>query len=201
MASGGAMGTGFAWKDGVYPGTGGDCGPSLAKGATCTIVVTFTPGGVSPLFGQVRVSYNDGGATRTSVRALTGTPTARAHVTVAEFFGVNNCTNCGPFDFGTVPAGGSLEQTFTVYNTGALAATGLMPTAALTAPFSYKGTSGYPGTGGDCGAALGAGNFCSLVIVFHPLGAGPASSTVGVIYDDTFLSPLGASRAVTGTGN
>ena len=51
------------------------------------------------------------------------------------------------------------------------------------------------------GASLGAGNFCSLVIVFHPLVAGPASSTVGIIYDDTFLSPLGASRAVTGTGN
>ena len=36
IGSAGSMGTGFAWKDGTYPGSGGDCGATLAVGATCT---------------------------------------------------------------------------------------------------------------------------------------------------------------------
>ncbi len=113
-----------AGRTGTFPGTNGDCGATLAAGATCTVVVTFTPSGTATLFGQVRVSYSDGGTPATATRAVTGTPTARAHVTVAEFFGPNNCTNCGPFGFGTVAVGSTIEQTFTVYNTGALTATG-----------------------------------------------------------------------------
>jgi hypothetical protein len=200
LASGGAMGTGFAWEDGAFPGTTGDCTGMLAVGGTCAIAVTFTPGGPTALYGQVRVSYYDGGATRTAVRAVTGTPTARAHVSVSEYFGPNDCTNCSPFDWGSVTIGGSLEHTFTVYNTGALTATSLMPTASLAAPFSFKGLSGYPGAGGDCGAMLAPNGHCSLVLVFAPQASGLATGTIAVTYDDTFASPLDASRAMQATG-
>jgi hypothetical protein len=202
MASGGSMGTGFAFKDGNYPGTTGDCGPTLAVGATCKIVVTFTPTGSVPLSGQVRVAYNDGAAIRTAVRAVSGTPTARAQLNVSEYFGApTGCTNCGPFDWGTVPVGGSLEHTFTVYNTGALTATGIMPSGSLAAPFAFKGLSGYPGQGGNCAASLPAGQFCTLVLVFAPQSTGPATGSVGVLYDDSFMSPRGVERAMQGTGN
>jgi hypothetical protein len=199
-ASAGSMGTGFAWKNGNYPGTGGDCGATLAAGATCQLIVTFTPSGSAMLIGQVSVAYSDGAAAHTAVRTVSGTPTARAHVTVAEFFGVNNCANCSPFDFGNVAVGNAVEHTFTVYNTGALPATALMPAAGLSAPFAYKGAGGYPGSGGDCGAALPAGSFCYLVVVFAPQSPGTASRTLAVSYNDTFLSPLTASRAITGAG-
>jgi hypothetical protein len=200
MASAGTLGTGFNWKDGTYPGTGGDCGAMLAVGATCKLVVTFTPSGLATLFGQVRVAYNDGATTRTAIRGVMGTPTARAHLTVAEFFGPNNCSDCGPFDYGSVAAANTLEHTFTVYNTGALPATSLMPTSGLNAPFAYKAPGGYPGNGGTCGSMLAAGTSCQLIVVFAPQGAGSANSTINLGYDDTFASPLTASRAITGTG-
>ena len=96
--------------------------------------------------------------------------------------------------------GGSNERTFTVYNTGALAATSLAPAPGLNAPFGYKTPGGYPGNGGNCGTMLAAGNWCQLVVVFAPQLAGPAAGTLAVSYDDTFMSPLTASRALAGTG-
>ena len=75
-----------------------------------------------------------------------------------------------------------------------------MAAPGLNAPFGYKTPGGYPGNGGDCGNMLAAGNWCQLVIVFAPQSAGPASASVAVSYDDTFVSPLTASRGITGTG-
>jgi hypothetical protein len=147
----------------------------------------------------VRVAYNDGGATRTAIRAISGTPTARAHVTVAEFFGPNNCSDCSPFDFGATAVGTSNEHTFTVYNTGALPATAMSASGPST-PFAYKTPGGYPGSGGDCSGMLAAGAWCQLVVVFTPQAGGTASSTLGISYNDTFMSPLLATRALSGTG-
>jgi hypothetical protein len=47
---------------------------------------------------------------------------------------------------------------------------------------------------------LAAGASCQLVIVFAPQIAGTANGMLGLTYDDTFASPLGASRAITGSG-
>ncbi|HMF43945.1 MAG TPA: choice-of-anchor D domain-containing protein [Polyangia bacterium] len=146
------------------------------------------------------MQYSDGGSTHTATRAVSGTPTARARVTVSEWFGPNDCTNCMPFDFGPVTVGSSVEQTFTVYNTGALPATSLAPAAGLNTPFAYKTPGGYPGNGGNCGTMLAAGNWCQVVVVFAPQLAGPASAMLSITYDDTFMSPLTASRALAGTG-
>jgi hypothetical protein len=201
VSNGGSMGTGFAWKDGSYPGTGGDCMTSLGVGGTCTVVVVFTPGGPGTLSGQMRVSYNDGAVTRTAVRSLMGTGTTNANLTVSEYFGANFCTDCTPYDLGSVAAGGTIEHTFTVTNTGARTATGISPTSTLVAPFSYKGAGGYPGTGGDCGAMLASGSSCSLVVVFTPQSAGLVMGALGVSYSDSTSFPGLASRAIQGTGN
>jgi hypothetical protein len=173
----------------------------LAVNATCKLVVRFTPTGTATLFGQVRVAYSDGVATRTAVRAVTGTPTASAHVTVAEFFGPNNCSDCSPFDFGDVSTSTTVEHVFTVYNTGALAATSLAPMAGLNAPFGYKAPGGYPGNGGSCGTMLAAGTSCQLVVVFAPQSAGTASSTLAVSYTDTSMAPMTALRMITGSAH
>jgi hypothetical protein len=201
LTTGAAMGTGFAWQGGTFPGTTGDCIGSLAVGATCTAVVTFTPSGTSLLFGQVQIAYSDAGTPGTAARGVTGTPTARAHLSVSEFAGPNGCNNCGPYNFGAVAVGGSIAQTFTVYNTGALPAINLAAAGGLGAAFAYQGTSGYPGTGGSCQTTLAPNSQCQLAVLFTPQAVGTASGTLSVSYDDTFMSPLTAGRAVTGTGN
>ncbi len=197
--SAGAMGTGFSWKDGTYPGTGGDCGAMLAIGATCKLVVTFTPSGPATLFGQVRVAYNDGGATRTAIRAMIGTPTARAHVTVAEFFGPNNCSNCMPFDFGAVAVGHSLEHMFTVYNTGALPAS-LTPAVGLTAPFAYKAPRGAIRQRRHLRIDARRRHLVPAGRRVRAADRGDLEQHVNLGYDDTFVSPQSASRAITGSG-
>ena len=197
MADGGSLGTGFAWKDGHYPGTGGTCGTSLAVGATCIVVVTFTPPAApGTRFGQLKVSYFDGATTQTVVRSISATATANANLTVSEYFGAFFCSGCSPYDLGSYPLGGSVEHTFTITNTGAITAVNIAPTAELTAPFSYKGSAGYPGTGGDCGATLAAGASCSLFVVFHPQTVGQAMSTLGVTYSDSTSLAGNASRSI-----
>ena len=49
LGMGGTLTPPYAFKDGAYPGTGGDCAFSLpGGGATCEIVVTFSPTTVEP---------------------------------------------------------------------------------------------------------------------------------------------------------
>ncbi len=69
--------THFAWKGLTYPGTGGDCGTSLAGGGVCTLVVRFDPtssGG--PFLDIVQIPYSDGtGASQNVSRQMQGTGT------------------------------------------------------------------------------------------------------------------------------
>jgi hypothetical protein len=201
LGTGAAMGTGFAWQGGTFPGTTGNCTGSLAVGATCTAVVTFTPSGSAALSGQVQIAYSDAGTSETAGRAVTGTPTSRAYLTVSEFPGPNSCPTCAPYSFGTVAVGSSAAQTFTVYNTGALTAINLDAAGGLGAAFGYQGTAGYPGTGGSCQTTLAPNSQCQLTVVFAPQAVGAASGTLSVSYDDTFMSPLVAGRALSGTGD
>lgn len=67
----------FAWAGtaATYPG-GGTCGTTLAAGATCTIIATFSPTTVNNNFNStIRVSYSDGVATQLANRAVTATST------------------------------------------------------------------------------------------------------------------------------
>jgi len=93
-----------------------------------------------------------------------------------------------------------IEHVFTLSNTGALAATGLASNGSLAPPFAFEGPSGYPGAGGSCGTSLPAGQSCSLVLVFSPSTAGTFAGTAGVRYDDSWMSPLVATRELEGTG-
>jgi len=49
----------YNFKGGSYPGAGGSCSGSLAgSGASCTIVVTFTPVGVGARYAYLNINYN-----------------------------------------------------------------------------------------------------------------------------------------------
>jgi hypothetical protein len=200
MADGGGLGGGFAWKGGAYPGSGGTCATTLNKGAGCQIVVTYTPSGGVVQSSTVVLSYFDGAAAETASRAVMGTPTSHAFLTVSEFFGPNFCTNCGPYDFGTIATGTVAEAIFTVSNTGAMAASAVASTGSLALPFAFKGGT-YPGTSGNCTTSLLAGQSCQLDIIFSPTTPGFSTSVVGVQFTDTSATPFTATRAVQGTGN
>ena len=69
----------FIFKGGTYPGTGGTCSDSLAKGDSCTVVVSFNP--VTAAYasadytGAIAISFNDGKTSQTKTFNLTGTGT------------------------------------------------------------------------------------------------------------------------------
>jgi hypothetical protein len=200
LGDGGITGAGFAWKGGTFPGTGGTCTSTLNKGSTCDVVVTFTPGGTVQQSGTAQVNYYDGAAAQVATRAMMGTPTQHAFLTVSEYSGWSFCTNCSPYDFGPVTTGSVAQQTFTIFNTGAIGASGLGSSGALGAPFAFKG-GGFPGTGGSCTATLAAGFSCTVVVTFSPTQPITSNSIVGVQFTDASATPFTATRAVQGTGN
>ena len=177
---------------GGYPGSGGNCGPSLGAGASCTLVVTYS--GASTAGGQVSVSYGDGdGNTLTASRQLVGEAAPNAMLIVAD------CFNCGidnnPFDFGSTAT--SASRTFNLQNVGAKTAAMIQDGAQLAGAFGYTGGS-YPGVGGNCTTTLAPGASCSLAITFTPPGVGNFSGTVAINYDDGTGAPVTATRGLLG---
>ena len=62
----GSLGSGFSYKAGAFPGTGGTCSTTLAASATCTIVVTFAPTVPGSVSATLSLGYNDGAGAKTS---------------------------------------------------------------------------------------------------------------------------------------
>jgi hypothetical protein len=54
-----ALGTGFSFNGGGYPGVGGTCTTVLEGGATCTIVIKFAPSTAGSYSDTARVTYTD----------------------------------------------------------------------------------------------------------------------------------------------
>src|SRR5690606_32426216 len=134
----------FDFLGGGYPGTGGDCGGTLASGATCNIVVEFAPTGLGPFNDTINIAYNDGAAAQNATRDIQGTSEAPASLDIA---------GADPYDFGTQANGSTTAVVLTVTNSGAVSATSIADGAGLAAPFTYVGGT-YPGTLGNCGASL-----------------------------------------------
>ena len=67
-------------------------------------------------------------------------------------------------NFDPAASSSSLEKLITIQNTGRLGASSIS-VSGMTADFGFKGGS-YPGEGGDCSDALGAGSSCTVVVVF-----------------------------------
>jgi hypothetical protein len=176
----------FAYKGTNYPGSGGTCGNSLNVGASCTVVVTFTPSGNGVSSSTLTLNYIDGSAGQQATQALRGTSTTAALLQITTNPPNNGGGGGGgngtpSFDFGTW--GTAASQTFYVINVGAQSATQLQDGGGLGAPFAYAG--GYPGPGGTCTQpTLAAGSYCTVVVTFTPSGSGPASSTLSLSYGD-----------------
>jgi hypothetical protein len=81
-------------------------------------------------------------------------------------------------NFGNADLGFGFEWHVVLKNTGTSTAIN-MSGSSVGAPFYYAGGA-YPGTGGDCGSSLEAGDTCSLYLDFIP-------SVHGVFQDSLFV--------------
>lgn len=72
----------FGFLGGSYPGTGGDCGTTLAAAANCYIVVEFSPVGLGLASQSININYNDGIGTEASFRAVQGTGVSPALLSI-----------------------------------------------------------------------------------------------------------------------
>ena len=152
------------------------------------MVLTFSPTATGAQSSLVTVNYNDGVTTQAVTDNLVGTGTTPANLTL----------NLGPtFDYGTLANGATLDQSFTVTNSGGVTSSA-MNGSGLAAPFTFKGGT-YPGTGGTCGATLAAAGTCTVVATFAPTASGSYSGIVTIGYNDGAVVQS-AGRAVIGTG-
>ncbi len=146
-----------------------NCPTSLNSGASCTMVVRFTPSSAISYSGQFRVSYTNGYQTNTTTVNLTGTGSPTAALSFSP----------SSYDFGKIIQTQTSTKTITVVHSGPIAATS-MSLGALSAPYSFKGGT-YPGTGGTCSDSLSSGS-CTMVIDFAPTNTGVKNQTLSLNY-------------------
>jgi hypothetical protein len=180
----------FLFKGGAYPGTGGTCAGPTVAGGSCTIVVSFNPIVVGVFNSTITLNYNDGAASQSTSRNVTGTGANPALLTISN----------GPtYDFSNHANGSLTNVTLTVTNSGGVPATGITG-SGLAAPFDFAAAVGYPGSGGTCTASLGVGATCTIVLSFAPTALGVFTDTVDLTYHNGVAAGQVASRNVSGTG-
>src|SRR5205085_708090 len=135
---------------------GGDCGLTLAVGASCTVNVVFSPAAPIAYSGQLTVAGTGATVIPASV-PLSGSGTATFTAGVSP----------SALAFGNVVVGNtSSSKTVTVTNTGNSALGG------LTYSFDASQYSRpADATGGTCGATLAVGASCTVNVVYAPTTA------------------------------
>ena len=149
-------------------------GVPVARGAACTLRVTFTPTEAGNRVGALAINANvaDGQV----LVALNGTGLATANVTLQP----------PSLSFGTVQVGTtSAGQTINVQNVGG--STVSITSITVTAPFLKAAST--------CGSSLAAGTGCAVTVTFAPTTAGAAAGSL------TVKDSIGSQAAVlNGTG-
>lgn len=151
---------------------------SIAKGASCTIQVTFTPTAIGMRTGQMTISANVAGGQITV--ALGGTGIAAGAVTL----------NPASLKFGQVTVGEtSAALAVTADNAGRSPVS--VSGVRATGPFSIKSNT--------CGSTIPAQTSCQLLLQFTPAKSGAATGTLtmtdSVGTQSVSLSGDGAARA------
>ncbi len=71
--SGTGLAAPFSFQGGVYPGTGGTCGATLAASGTCVMVIQFSPVAMGVFADTIQLDYNDGSQAQAATRDIQGT--------------------------------------------------------------------------------------------------------------------------------
>jgi Beta-propeller repeat/Abnormal spindle-like microcephaly-assoc'd, ASPM-SPD-2-Hydin len=150
------------------------CNNVAAAGGTCTIQVTFTPTALGTRMGTLTITDTSAGSPRTvALSGIGGTATAALAPTGLTFASQQPNT--------TSPA-----QQVTLTNSGAIPLS--IAHIDITGPFTETN---------QCGATLGAGQGCIIMVTFTPMTAGPATGSLSVT-DGAADSPQ--SIPLNGTG-
>ncbi len=183
----------------------GCSGQTVAAGAVCTVIATFTPsiiGGES-----ATLTFQDNAADSPQQVTLTGTGLSTGVPTALV-----SSASITPLDFGTHDVGTTATpQTFPITNTGtgplgSLTVSVVDPQAIPCNPNDPNQSSCNPQTDGslpyqftqtnDCPSSLAAGANCTITVTYRPLTLGAVTGTL-VITDDTATSPLDISLSGT----
>lgn len=180
-------GSGFTYKGGNYPGTGGSCPSFSGSPATCKIYLSFSPTQVLTYNGQLSLSYSNGFQVVPATINLTGEGKPSAQLSFSS----------GHYDWGKLIQTTSSEKTLSITNVGTLAATNLA-LSNLNSPFAFKGGT-YPGSGGTCSTTLGASQSCTLQVIFSPTSVGSKNQTLTMQYHNGQITTE-SSTMLTGEG-
>lgn len=149
-----------------------NCNAIVAPGASCTVVVSFTPAAIGPATGTLTITDNAG----TQTVNLTGT--GSAPVTLSS----------STLSFGSVAVGyTSPAKTVTLTNRGNVALN--FSSIAVSAGFAMASNT--------CGAGIAVGANCTVGVTFSSSALGNATGTL-TFTDNAVNSPQTVS--LTGTG-
>jgi hypothetical protein len=169
-----------------------NCTVALAGGASCTIVVSFSPAAAGPRSGVLTLAASPGGSV-TFTASANGLTAAKLALAPAGGFSTNFGNN--------VLVGNTVTQTFVLSNTGQQDATGVTVSLSTAAGFGF--TLLPPGSG-DCPTApstLAGGTSCTIQVSFTPPGSGQqtamlnASAGIGADAPPLSLSGTGQNPA------
>jgi len=158
-----------------------NCPSTLGAGATCTVSVTFTPGGAGAR--SATLNINDTGGASPQTVALSGTGNSSGNgpqITLSP-----TSLSFGNQNYKTA----SKSQTVVIYSTG---------TTALTIT-SVTASANFGVTSNNCPASLNAGSSCSVTVDFDPQSVGAISGTMSVV-DNAPASPQTVALSGTGLG-
>ena len=157
----------------------GNCGSTLAAGASCSLYVAFKPASAAALTGTLSVTDTATGSPQKVT--LTGTGTAAPSVKLSPASIAFPATTHGTT---------SAAQAVTLTNSGTstLTLTSISLTGANSADFEALDT---------CGATLAASASCTVYVAFKPVAAGSFTASLTVADNGSTASQ---SVALTGTG-
>jgi hypothetical protein len=153
------------------------CGTSLAPGASCTLLITFSPVAAGSQSGTLSISDNASGSPQTV--ALSGIGIA-ASAQVAQL-----TITPSSLSFSSFAGSSSNLQTVTVANTGGLPVQ--MQSVTATTGFSVSNA---------CGSLLAPGSSCTIAVTFAASSIGIQTGTL-TIQDDAPGSPQTVSLSGT----
>ncbi|MGA9056270.1 MAG: SBBP repeat-containing protein [Terriglobia bacterium] len=156
-------------------------GGTVASGATCTILVTFTPTGLGTRSGLVTINDNAPGSPQSV--SLTGTAVTTAPV-----------ADLSP---GTLTFGGQWVGTTSAAQPVAFSNTGNTALTLSSIGISGNNYSDFSQTN-NCGSSVAAGGSCTINVTFTPSSGGTLTGTL--IITDNSNNTTGSTQTVSLSG-
>ena len=165
---------------GISIGSGGNCGSSLAVGASCTVPLSFAPAAAGDVAGTLLVRSNAADLSVAVTGSGTTSPVARPALSIS-----------GPVAFPDTQVG---QQSAAQRNTLSNSGTGALKIASLVLGGSNPGDFALAGS---CAAdaSLSPGASCTIDAAFKPTAAGSRSADMLLVTDS------GAQFSVRLNGN